>query len=519
DDGTIYRVESTGGATYSRPWLVKSEDGGATWVRVWRTPSYSDPNFIILVDQNLIYVAGSGGVSYSWDGGERWREVDPDTSPWRTSDLLADDEYLYAASADGVFRARLGEGGWTVCNDGISGQLSMYVAASSNGTVLAHVHNDGHYRSVNDGASWEPLEIRGVDRHDVKSIFEYDGKMYATISRLYYEGTWERYDRSTLESDDSGETWHTFHPDFGLRDVVSHQGDLFGASSEGVIRRTNGVWQSAGLDGDSIRSLTSDGESLYATIGAIPFRSSDGGASWERVGFGPLSSGAVHDLVWADGALYAGTDHGVLRSGNRGESWVEDGLSSIAVRTIKPAPGMLLASSEKGVHIRATDGSGWLPSMAGMGRLSVYALSVAGDHAYAAAYPGGIYRASLEGISRELTPHGRSLDTLGMLKDVGDFSVSARLLSPFPSPSNPEVWVPFALGESSDATVTIYNLRGEVVRRLELGWKAAGVYDTRDLAAYWDGRNELGEAVASGAYVVELRTQTSRSTRLITIVR
>ncbi len=48
-------------------------------------------------------------------------------------------------------------------------------------------------------------------------------------------------------------------------------------------------------------------------------------------------------------------------------------------------------------------------------------------------------------------------------------------------------------------------MRGGEVRRVALGYLGAGTYRRRSDAAYWDGRNELGEYVASGVYVYELR--------------
>ena len=45
---------------------------------------------------------------------------------------------------------------------------------------------------------------------------------------------------------------------------------------------------------------------------------------------------------------------------------------------------------------------------------------------------------------------------------------------------------------------------GQVVRRLALGHQPAGMYQNRSRAAYWDGRNAFGEAVASGVYFYTL---------------
>ena len=74
------------------------------------------------------------------------------------------------------------------------------------------------------------------------------------------------------------------------------------------------------------------------------------------------------------------------------------------------------------------------------------------------------------------------------------------LLANYPNPFNPETWIPYHLAKGADVTLTIYAIDGQVVRRLVLGHQPAGMYQTRSRAAYWDGRNAVGESVASGVY-------------------
>ena len=89
----------------------------------------------------------------------------------------------------------------------------------------------------------------------------------------------------------------------------------------------------------------------------------------------------------------------------------------------------------------------------------------------------------------------------------------ARLGANYPNPFNPETWIPFALSSDSDVVVTVYNIAGRVVRRLDLGRRPAGAHIGRDRAAYWDGRNAGGETVGSGVYLIELRAGDHREIR------
>ena len=91
------------------------------------------------------------------------------------------------------------------------------------------------------------------------------------------------------------------------------------------------------------------------------------------------------------------------------------------------------------------------------------------------------------------------------------------LLPNYPNPFNPETWIPYQLSSPSDVTVHIYAVNGNLVRRLTLGHQAAGMYHSRSRAAYWNGKNELGESVASGVYFYTLTTDDFTATRKMLI--
>ena len=78
------------------------------------------------------------------------------------------------------------------------------------------------------------------------------------------------------------------------------------------------------------------------------------------------------------------------------------------------------------------------------------------------------------------------------------------LLPNYPNPFNPETWIPYQLERDSHVRITIYDMQGAVIRRLELGYRVEGFYTSRDRAAHWDGRNAVGERVASGLYFYQL---------------
>jgi len=76
----------------------------------------------------------------------------------------------------------------------------------------------------------------------------------------------------------------------------------------------------------------------------------------------------------------------------------------------------------------------------------------------------------------------------------------SALLQNYPNPFNPETWIPFHLKNEASVSVRIYSINGQLIRTLDLGHRDAGIYASRSDAAYWDGKNESGEEVASGIY-------------------
>ncbi|MXY99117.1 T9SS type A sorting domain-containing protein [Candidatus Poribacteria bacterium] len=91
------------------------------------------------------------------------------------------------------------------------------------------------------------------------------------------------------------------------------------------------------------------------------------------------------------------------------------------------------------------------------------------------------------------------------------------LLPNYPNPFNPETWIPYQLAASSDVILHIYSMNGALVRTLALGHQSAGMYHSKNRAAYWDGRNEHGEPVASGLYFYTLTARNFTATRKMLI--
>ena len=109
---------------------------------------------------------------------------------------------------------------------------------------------------------------------------------------------------------------------------------------------------------------------------------------------------------------------------------------------------------------------------------------------------------------------------LSLQLNVGDIQPQDTLLAQnFPNPFNPETWIPYQLSKATEVKISIYDVSGHLVRSLDLGWQPVGSYMTPSSAAYWDGKNAVGERVASGIYFYTLQTSDFAATRRMVILK
>ncbi len=108
---------------------------------------------------------------------------------------------------------------------------------------------------------------------------------------------------------------------------------------------------------------------------------------------------------------------------------------------------------------------------------------------------------------------------LQRLLEILSIPKQTALLPNYPNPFNPETWIPYQLATSANVTLTIYTAAGQVVRTLELGNMIAGLYQTKSRAAYWDGKNNVGELVSSGLYFYVLTAGDFTASRKMLIIK
>lgn len=89
----------------------------------------------------------------------------------------------------------------------------------------------------------------------------------------------------------------------------------------------------------------------------------------------------------------------------------------------------------------------------------------------------------------------------------------------YPNPIVIGTNIPYELPESSNVSLEIYNSNGQLVRKIDVGYKSAGYYVVENRAIYWDGKDEFGLPVASGVYFYYLKANNFEGVKKMAVKR
>lgn len=133
-------------------------------------------------------------------------------------------------------------------------------------------------------------------------------------------------------------------------------------------------WQPMhGPYGGNVRVLGASGGNLFANVCAKAYRSTNAGALWMPM---PQLDGV--NVFFTDmGRIFAGMQHGALRSTDNGDNWtsVNLGLLDSAVTCFTTLDTLMFAGTAQGVYRSADHGDHWAPYNAGLGARWVYSLA------------------------------------------------------------------------------------------------------------------------------------------------
>ena len=84
----------------------------------------------------------------------------------------------------------------------------------------------------------------------------------------------------------------------------------------------------------------------------------------------------------------------------------------------------------------------------------------------------------------------------------------------YPNPFNPSTSISYTLKESGEVRLSIYNIRGQLIRSLVHQQQMAGQYNQE-----WDGRDDSGSIVPTGTYIYTLEINGFKAVRRMTMAK
>jgi len=495
--------------------LLHTKDRGKTWQNISDRIPAPDLDWVQFFNQDEGYaVSWWGGIYHTKDSGITWQTEREPVVPlisitrdhWdfrkvffvneNTGWLLAEGGLIFHVSDEGKTQKLQKDATNSAVFTGISfidekeGWVVGLDYSSENSDVIFHTKNGG--------VEWEQIKTQKFWPQDVHFFNSKEGCMAA--QNIFY-------------TNDSGKTWKMVSP----KELVA--GPLEQVGYIGCI------------DLDFIDSEHGWGVYVFGKV----VHTEDGGKTWDVIDrtIKPLDKvdfvndkegwGIGRETVWkGNGEDFARVDSFIFHTENGGKSWIavleiKDCLMSNLCFVNNKEGWVIgtLASATKNPIIsilHTTDGGNtWNEQFRKEYTTDMMLTDICYDGAdslYAVGYNNCILRYTDPSLRKgqAVDPSDKVVTTWGKIKN--------QLFQNYPNPFNPDTWIPYQLAEDSEATISIYDSEGQLVRTLELGRMKLGKNQ-----AYWDGKDEKGQTVASGIYFYVLKAGEFSGIKKMTLVR
>ncbi len=500
--------------------LFVSRDNGANWVSAG-LPGEAISAFAVL-DGNLVAGTDTSGVFISKDNGSTWELISIPDMGRNVFALAVINNMLFAATERGVYRTHTSGAYWIPAGTGLANQLIYTLHVR--GTELFAGTICGVFHSADYGDTWTDINS-GLVTTKVHALISSGTDLYAGIWGGIYQ------------SRDNGNSWTPLSRGSACFSLVMGGAKLYagGGNHVACYDPVQGSWEWVPVGKGWIRALAFNGATLFAgTEGSGAFRITHNAPGWWTITKTSLPDTVVHALAVRDMMVFAGTQGGVFRSSDNGQSWtaVNDGLANLGVAALAVRGSSIFAGTQGGgVFLSTNDGTSWTAVNNGLSGLAldiltlvfsdnnlfagtwrggvfvlrdnadkwvavnagllysdtqpssvVHGLAIAGNHLFAGTRGAGVWRRPLSEI---VTAIGRV---------SREPSMTLSLEQNVPNPFNPATVIQFTLSEPIYATLKIFNLRGEQVAVILEKQLAAGTHRVR-----WNA-----SGLASGMYLYRL---------------
>jgi photosystem II stability/assembly factor-like uncharacterized protein len=504
-----------------------SYDNGNSWIQKSSLGFYVFA--IVQTTSGSLLAGGNGGLFRSTDNGLTWTQQSPKNihvscfAKSITGQLLA-------GTSIGVLSSINIDTSWFMLPSSL---ITSTLSFGKDNSILA-ANNSGLFRSTDVGFSWTQF---GIPATSVNALAA------DSAGRVIAGGDW-----GISISSNNGDSWTNTIPTPGLSFFslgIGANNKIFagGGSYGGLYCSTNNgnSWDFLGFSGTTIWSLDSDeGGTILAGTDQGAFLSNNNGTSWisinnglptyhliyeikkksvsaffARAGFGsPIYRTTDGGLSWIsiglndkypnsigvhpNGSIFCGSEYGVFRSTDDGNTWTEwnKGLIGLQISTlyIDRNGNTLLSTASDGVFQLDNNGQNWISMNTGLSSTVNTFITNSQGYIFAGADFSGILRSSY------LVTHVNA--------DI-EAPLSFALLQNYPNPFNPRTTIKFDIPYLSFVTLRIFDLLGREVRTLVNEELQHGSYER-----VFDGNGN-----ASGVYLCRLQTRNSLQIKKLLLIK
>lgn len=293
-----------------------STDEGTSWYQINDGLMNSNVLSLTITLENEIFCGTDGGGVYKLINDTSWQYLGL-ANVQILSLLVKPNGFIYTGTSGySVFRTTNGGTDWTMLYAGIGDDRFINaLTVDSSGNIYAGT-DLGVYKSTNDGDMWYQSNNGLMDTVIYELAVSPSQLILASAGKLLYL------------SSDGGANWVP-------QDLIGAEPECFTVSENGYVFAGNvlGVYRSEGdisnwtrlnyglTNGEKIQSICfSNNDNLFVGLSTGAYSSDDNGISWRRTELGDENVIALY-LVKPNGFLIAGTEYGITRSTDNGETW------------------------------------------------------------------------------------------------------------------------------------------------------------------------------------------------------
>ncbi len=99
-------------------------------------------------------------------------------------------------------------------------------------------------------------------------------------------------------------------------------------------------------------------------------------------------------------------------------------------------------------------------------------------------------------------------------KSLDTIPVATKLSSVYPNPFNPSATIQFAVGQTQQVSLVVYDMAGQRVAVLEDEIFTTGTHTT-----VWNGTDSAGRIVSAGTYLLRMESETNIESRKLMLLK